>query len=398
VSSMDKTLLVLAAAIYQIPAIETAKRLGYRVITSDNTPENPGHTLADASFGIDTTDVSGVLALARKERISGVIAPCTDVAVVTAAHVAEQLHLPGPPPSAACVLSRKYSFREFLRQAGFTCPRVFLVNGDDLPDRGLFDGRPWLLKPNRSSGSRGVFIVSTCDEFSAHLAESRAFSLDRTVILEEFIDGTQHTCEGVLQAGRIALGLLTDRDTAPKPYTATTGHRVPTRLPETIQRVALRTIEDVFARLHVASGPFDCDFVVSGEHIALIEIAPRVGGNSLSKLFKAALDFDFVAYAVTHACADPYALPEFRQPKPVSIAILGVEERGRLAWNAAEANALRQEAWMDNLTLDFPQGTPVERFINGRHRVGEALIIGNDRKDLDGRMAELRRRLALTAI
>src|SRR5215831_1878060 len=294
---MNKTLLVLAAAIYQIPTIETAKRLGYRVITTDNTPENPGHTLADRSFGVDTTDVAGVLALARKERISGVIAPGTDVAVITAAHVAKHLHLTGPPPTAACILTQKYLFREFLRQAGFTCPRTFLVNGDHPPDGGLFDGRPWLLKPNRSSGSKGIVIISTCDEFSAHLAESRAFSLDHTVILEEFIDGTQHTCEGVLQAGRIALALLTDRDTAPKPYTVTTGHRVPTSLPETIQHAALRTIEEVFASLHVTSGPFDCDFVASGERIALIEMAPRVGGNSLSKLFKAALDFDFVAYA-----------------------------------------------------------------------------------------------------
>jgi hypothetical protein len=38
---MTKTLLVLAASMYQIPAIETAKRLGYRVITTDNVPDNP---------------------------------------------------------------------------------------------------------------------------------------------------------------------------------------------------------------------------------------------------------------------------------------------------------------------------------------------------------------------
>src|SRR5215471_11710961 len=98
---MNKTLLVLGAGVYQIPAIETAKRLGYRVLTTDNVPENPGHALADRMFAVDTTDVARVTAIAERQQISGVIAPCTDVAVVTAALVAERLHLPGPPSKAA---------------------------------------------------------------------------------------------------------------------------------------------------------------------------------------------------------------------------------------------------------------------------------------------------------
>ena len=395
---MNKTLLVLAASINQIPAIETAKRMGYRTITTDNIPENPGHALADSSFGIDTTDVENILALARREHVSGVIAPGTDVAVVTAAHVSEQLHLQGPPAAAACILTQKYQFREFLRRSGFASPRALLLNEGQVPDEELFDGRAWLIKPNRSSGSKGIFILSTYEEFLAHMVESRAFSLDRAVVLEEFVNGTQHTCEGVLQDGRIALAMVTDRDTAPKPYTATTGHRVPTRLPATMQSAALRVIEDGFGRLGIASGPFDCDFVAGNEGIVLIEMTPRLGGSSLSNLFKASLDFDLVAYAVAHACADPYCIPESREPKPKSSVILGVENGGCLAWNAAAADALRQEDWVDTLILDFPQGTPVKRFINGRHRVGEALIVGSDRQDLDSRIAEFQRRLALTAV
>jgi biotin carboxylase len=356
---MNKTLLVLAASLNQIPAIETAKRMGYRTITTDNIPENPGHALADSSFGIDTTDVERILALARREHVSGVIAPGTDVAVVTAAHVSEQLRLLGPPVAAACILTQKYQFREFLRRSGFTCPRALQLNEGQVPDDGLFDGRAWLVKPNRSSGSKGIFILSTHEEFLAHVAESRAFSLDHTAVLEEFVNGTQHTCEGVLQGGRIALALVTDRDTAPKPYTATTGHRVPTRLPGTMQCAALRVIEDGFGRLGISSGPFDCDFVVGSEGIVLVEMTPRLGGNSLSSLFKASLDFDLVAYAVAHACGDSYFIPESREPRPTSAAILGVENGGCLAWNAAEADALREEDWVKTLILDFPLGTPV---------------------------------------
>ena len=98
---MSKTLLVLGAGIYQLPAIETAKRLGYRVLTTDNLPDNPGHRLAHQSFDCDITDVEGVSAIGERHGISGVIAPCTDAGVVSAAIVAGRLRLPGPPAHSA---------------------------------------------------------------------------------------------------------------------------------------------------------------------------------------------------------------------------------------------------------------------------------------------------------
>ena len=395
---MSKTLLVLAASMYQVPAIETAKRLGYRVVTTDNVPTNPGHALADASYQVDTTDLPGVLRLAIKENISGVIAPSTDVAVTTAARVAENLHLPGPSSAAAVLLTQKHAFRDFLKDAGFACPRAFLLADGLLPGDGLFDGRKWLVKPNRSSGSKGIFIVDDELEFHSRTAESRSFSIDGMLVLEEFIEGSQHTCEGILEKGKVVLSLLTDRDTAALPYTTTIGHRVPSRLPDCIQSGALSVIESVMARLGVTSGPFDCDFVADGERIVLIEITPRLGGNSLSRLFKASLGFDLVAYAVKTACGDAFALPGNLVPKAAAISILGVGQPGRLSWNSAEADMLRKLPWVDTLLLDIPQGSVVEPFINGRHRVGEALIKGTNRNDVDARLLEFKRRLALVAI
>jgi biotin carboxylase len=393
---MNKTLLVLGAGIYQLPAIETAKRLGYRVLTTDNVPDNPGHRVADQSFGFDIIDAEGVIAIGERQRISGVIAPCTDAGVVTAAIVADRLRLPGPPAHAATVLTQKYRFREFLDQCGYPSPRRVLVRGDEAPVE-LFDGGRWLLKPNRSSGSKGVRIISTPQEFSTNVAEARKFSLDGTAILEEHIEGTQHTCEGLLHSGQVALALMTDRDTAPQPYAATAGHRAPSRLPEETQSAALRAIEEVLGRLGVSSGPFDCDFVARSGEIVLLEMTPRLGGNSLSKLFKAALDFDLVAYAVAHACGDAYAIPASCQPLAKSVQILGADRSGTLEWNTAEVCALLREPWVESLSFDVPFGASVERFTNGRQRVGEAMLSGSDRRELDAHILQFKRRLSLCA-
>ncbi len=395
---MTKTLLVLAASKYQVPAIETAKALGYRVITTDNVPMNPGHALANASYQVDTTDTDGVLGLATKEKISGVIAPGTDVAVITGARVAETLGLPGPSPAVAELLTQKLAFRAFLRAAGFDCPRVIEITDSLRLDGAVFGSTKWLLKPNCSSGSKGIFIVNNGAEYYSRIVDSRSFSLDGEAFLEEYLEGTQHTCEGVLEGGKVVLSLLTDRDTANPPYTTTIGHRVPSRLSDSLQAQALSTIESVMARLGVSSGPFDCDFVATHDRVMLIEITPRLGGNSLSRLFKAALDFDLVAYAVTTACGDCYPVPPSTQPKAAAIKILGVEQGGRLAWNEKEAELLAEQPWVANLMFDVPGGTQVSPFINGRNRVGEALITGGNRDELDAHLLEFTQRLALEAV
>src|SRR5262249_10857311 len=108
--------------------------------------------------------------------------------------------------------------------------------------------------------------------------------------------------------------------------------------------------------------------------------------------------FDLVGYAVGYACGDRYPIPRPRQPKAMGLIILGVQRYGRLVWNERELQSLRREGWVHELILDLPWGAPVEPFINGRHRVGEALIGAVDRNEVEARLAEFRQRLALAAI
>jgi len=386
--------MVLAASVYQMPAIEAAKRLGYRVVTTDNVPSNPGHALADASHVVDTTDLRGVLALAEAERIDGIISPGTDVAVETAAFVAERLGLPGPSADAARTFTQKRLFREFLRRAGLPCPEVVEVGAATESSR-LFENRRWLVKPNRSSGSKGVFIVDSSAELAPRIEESRCFSVDGVALLEEFIEGTQHTCEAFLLDGELVVALLTDRDTVAPPHTATKGHRVPTRLAERHRGDALAAIAHVLRLAGIVNGPIDCDFVVNDRGIFLIEITPRLGGNSLSRLVGAALDFDLVSAAVRVACGEEVSIAPSRAPKAAAIVILGVERAGRLRWNIEQAHALALEPWVRTLLFDIAHGERAEAFVNGRHRVGEVLVTGAGRDDIDAKVDEVMRRLDL---
>ncbi len=392
-----KTLLVLAASRYQIPIITTAKRLGYRVLTIDNVPDNPGHALADQACFIDTTDIQGVLAVARRERVDGVIAACTDVAVPTAAAVAQALDLPGISPDAARITCDKNLFRDFLRDQGWNYPEFQIITtGTVLSETWFAQSR--VLKPARSSGSKGVRIISSYAEYRSQVSATLAFSLDHRGILESYIDGSQITCEGLLSQGQVVFAAITDRQTAPTPHVATRGHRLPSRLPASLQAQILDQLAQLWSVLGVTEGPFDCDLVVAGEDIYIIEVSPRVGGNSLARLLLSACGFDLIDYAVRQSMGETVAVPASLSPKPAGLLLLGVEQSGRLHYDVTVLHALAEIPGVEHLAIDYLPGTMVHAFTDGRHRVGEAIVLGLDREEIDQRLAELQTRLALKAI
>jgi len=82
-----------------------------------------------------------------------------------------------------------------------------------------------------------------------------------------------------------------------------------------------------------------------------------------------------------------------RLPKPAAIVLLGAERSGCVGWNSEEARLLALEPWVTGLSFDVQQGEHVNAFVNGRHRIGEALITGQSREDVDCRLLEFAQRL-----
>lgn len=389
---------MLAASSYQLDTIRTAKRLGYKVITTDNVPSNPGHSLADKSYYTDTTDIEGVLDIARLEHIAGVIAPCTDVAVPTAAYVAEKMGLVGPPYSSARILCDKPAFREFLISHKLPCPESFRVNRNSTVPVDISSSRQWILKPDKSSGSKGVFILSSPTDFFVRIDEAVSFSPTGTAVLEEYILGHQGTCEGILRDGELALTLVTDRHTVAPPFVVTSGHSVPSTLSGQQTSALASYLSRVWGILGVTDGPFDCDFVATPDEVYLIEMTPRLGGNSLNTLWRKCLNFDIVKYSIKTACGDVYPLLPQQEPRPTGLVLFGTDHSGLLSYDEGELERLRKESWVDYILFDSPSGASVDAFINGRHRVGEALIFAADRPELDSRIEEVKRRLSITAV
>jgi len=378
-----------------VPIILQARDLGYRVITTDNVPDNPGHTLADQCYSTDTTDLDGVLAIAREERVSGVIAACTDVALPTAAYVAQNLGLPGVPYESANICCDKIAFRKFLHDNKLPVPDAHAFSATLHPSKDIFSNK-CVIKPDRSSGSKGIFIVSSYEEFLSRKDETLAFSPHGKGVCETFIEGDQGTCEGIIHDSRVIWNIVTDRQTAPSPFVATYGHSVPSSITLERQNELICIIEVICRRLNIKDTVFDCDFVSGAAGIFILEFTPRLGGNSLTRLIGNAAGFNIIEYAIQQACGlSDMIIPRNKDLRPTALVLLGVMQEGALQYDKFELSLLRQESWVKELELDCLPGAHVQPFINGRHRVGEAVVCAQEQSDLGLRVDELKRRLNL---
>jgi biotin carboxylase len=310
--------------------------------------------------------------------------------------VGARFGLRAPPVAAVDVLCSKLGFRDFLAAAGLPRPAHVELTGPQAPADLFAHHGVWVIKPDRSSGSKGIAIVRSPDDIARRYAEAAAFSKNGVVIVEQFLDGAQGTCEGIIVDGRIGFHVVLDRLCAAPPHVATTAQLAPSRLPAAGARRLVELLDEVMARLAIRDGVFDCDFVWTGDEIILLEVTPRLGGNSISALIRAAYPgFDLAEYAVRLACDDPLPPTPTGPGRPAAARILGVASAGTLHYDEAAVAALRREPWIVDLVVDAANGAQVRAFVDGRHRVGEAIIVTASRDDLDARIAELDHRLAL---
>jgi len=391
----NPTILVLAASRYQIPVIEKAREMGLRVITLDNRPSNPGHRLADASYFVDTTNRDEVLRVAKEENIEGVLAACTDVAVPTAAYVAASLGLPGPSLEGCSVLCNKKAFREYQEKKGYPCPAWF--SADTFAGE-IGDGsKQWILKPQFSSGSKGVRIAKTKKEFNEALGLACSVDPGNKAIAEEFIEGRQGTCEGLFLNGKIGRFWVTERMTAAKPYVATAGHRIPHLLRQDEVDELKRQVETILRDLGFINTLFDADFVV-GDRVVLLEMTPRLGGNSLASFLELSAGVDLPRCALEVALGRRVTVPGLEKARCASVIILGVESSGRLSFRPGSVQALQKKYWVHGLKLDWDEGMPVGVFSDGGNRVGEVMLSASGRGELLEREQMLYEALDLKAL
>lgn len=319
-----KKILVLAAGILQTPVIKKAREMGYYVIAVDGNSEAVGLQFADKAVVANITSEEEMLALARAEKIDGVIHPCSEVAMHVMGRINDEMQLHGISRQIAYQATNKHLMRNAFERYGAPSPQSYCT---DSVEEGwyLLQSIPGsaILKPSRNSGSRGIAKIEeglAKDEFIGLFNRAKAESRDSSVMLEQFIEGPEFSVEIIVSQRKIYVLQVTDKKTTGAPFFVELGHSQPSLFPTNV----VDAVRDAAVRGVKALELNDCaahaEIKYQDAKAYIMEIGARMGGDFIStELTHLSAGVDMVAAAINVALGvSPNLTPE-TEPQGVAI-------------------------------------------------------------------------------
>ncbi|MGE4291019.1 MAG: ATP-grasp domain-containing protein [Desulfovibrio sp.] len=282
-----ESVLVLGASRYYAGSIRQIAEMGLRVVVTDGNPKAFAAGQAHVFHAVDITDVDATLHLAEREGVSAVVA-LNDYGVRTAAAVSEALNLRGIGVQAAFLATDKLLMRQAWRKAGAPQPHFALLSPTDpipasmaqLPGNGQL-----VVKPAESRGgaSRGVVCVHADKIAGGDLAEAveyaRSFYPDKRVLIEECVQGSEHSLELIGCNGEVQVLCIGDKRKTPYPHRVDTDVIYPTALAGEQRREAERAAIQGALALGLKTFAAHVELCLTADGPRLFELGARFGGG-----------------------------------------------------------------------------------------------------------------------
>lgn len=379
-----KKIMILGASIYQVPLIQTAKRMGLYTIVASIPGEYPGFALADKVYYINTVDKKAILDAARREQIDGICTTGTDVAVSTIGYVCEKLGLAGIPEKAAVLATDKAKMKEAFREGNVSAARFKQATSlEEVYSAADEIGFPVVVKRVDSSGSRGITIVREREGLAKAFADALERSNKPYALVEEMLGGTEIGVDGVVQHGKLVFLAPHEKFVYhSEKITIPEGHGFPYRGSQAAQREIALQMQRAVAALGLDDCSVNADVFVDGDRVSIIEIGGRTGATCIPELISMYYGFDFYEKILQNALGVTLDFEPERPGIPCMAKLLMSPVDGRItAIKEEELDKIRSQEVV--VVLDFPVGHPVEAMENGTTRIGHVVAPAESVEELD---------------
>ena len=288
-----KKIAILGGTQISCEIVKAAKKLGMHTTVIDYYPSSlsPAKQISDEQALISVADVKEVASYIQDNSIDGVITGYTDSILAWYADICELAQLPSYGTRRQFeIFTDKNKWKQLCHAFGVPTSRDY--NGEELLEDPYQASYPLMVKPADGSGSKGVFVVESPNEFQDLYNKSLSFSKNKKVLVEDYLLGPEVTVFWLFINGRYEVFLLGNRhvkhnqeDTLPLPAGYTFPASVLPRYldevaPNVRRMLASQGIHDgmMFMQCVVCDGlPFvyDIGFRLTGtlEHLLTAEIA-----------------------------------------------------------------------------------------------------------------------------
>ena len=293
-------LLMLGAGFMQKPAIESAKKLGWRVTVVDGNPKAVCASLADAFEPIDLKDTKALIEFAKKlketEKLDCVFTAGTDFSASVAA-IAEACGFNSHSLEAALNATDKSRMRSCFAASGAPSPKFIeadSVMAQRISDCALKSGKwpfdekifpekyPLVVKPGDNMGARGCITVFSLRELAEAVKTAVPLSRTGRAIIEEYMDGPEFAIDSLVFGDKLIITGFADRHIYYPPYFIEMGHTMPTEFSEKDRNAVIKAVAKGVKALGLSCGAAKGDMKLTSNGAMIGEIAARLSGGYMS--------------------------------------------------------------------------------------------------------------------
>ena len=202
-----KKVLILGANAETVSLIKKAKEMGLYTIVTDNNPNAFAKRFADQPENVNAMDVDGLVELAKREKVDGVLVGVAESILPAYCAVCERLGFPCYSTADKFeMMVRKDFFKEKCREYGVPTIREYDADAADIKF-------PVIVKPVDSCSSKGIRVCQSADELQEDIEYALSFSRSKKYLIEEYMVGDEVISYYVMQEGNPIFVGMCDRYT-----------------------------------------------------------------------------------------------------------------------------------------------------------------------------------------
>ncbi len=387
--------VVIPGGYWQRALIQAAKNQEYKVIVVDSNPNALGFQIADHRIVAELDDFERIGDEIRliTNTIVGAVSFCSDVGVELSLYLNKlfkaKLQLYLEPENFVSKSRQRHIWADArVLQPSFKCYNnlEFAIIDCDEPIL------PIVVKPDDSSGSRGITIINHYRELRQALISAFDFSRTNQIIIEAFMPGVEFTVEVFAFEGEILPVLITQKAKIQN-GTGTVSGFLRAVSPESAiySQIADLAIE-AYSALGLRNGPGHLELIADLESgpVGVVEAAARGGGFGLStKLMLEVTGFDLINETL-RAFRGSSQMPNTLKYQPGALFFVP-SRRGRLLKieGLAEARAIEGV----DISVLATIGTEYQDPSTDADRLCAIIVTASSDEELDIKIEAIRERL-----
>lgn len=271
------------------------------IIVVDMNPNVLAAQVADKFLPISTMDLEAVRKAAIEEKVDYIMTACGDQPILTMGILSEELGLPCYLTKQQVLnLTNKKNMKRMMVLNGIPTAKYKTFTSEDTIDDTELE-YPLIVKPADSNGSKGVRKVYSKEELLSNIQESFSYSLTDTVILEEFNEGEEISCDFYILDGKAyeIQKVQSNKFKANENVTSIIYQSIlpPPFLTDNARQQLNDIAQKIVKPFELENTPLHLQAIVNGDKVRILEFSARIGGGAKYLTIQNSTGFNML-----HAC------------------------------------------------------------------------------------------------